>query len=388
MLPHLPARQLRSRQTTRLEPSFPPEMRTLEKLTIKGFKSIRDQTLALGQLNVFIGGNGAGKSNLVQAFRMLREVVNKNLGGYSLQSGGADVLLHFGQKHTPLMEFALTFGEADFGNGYQVKLASSAEQKLFVREEWTYYHDRRLYAGPIGQMIGANTAEATLPDEKGPVPSSVRHDLESYRVYHFHDTSSTAAAKGLAEIDDNRFLRPQADNLAAFLYWMQQKHPDHFANIRDTIRQIAPFFEEFRIEPSRLTEGKIRLEWKEKGSDAYFNAHALSDGTLRFICLATLLMQPELPAVVLLDEPELGLHPAAITLLADLLSSTSTRTQILVATQSVTLVNQFTPECVWTVDREDSQSVFRRLSQADMTAWLDHYALGELWEKNILGARP
>jgi predicted ATPase len=190
------------------------------------------------------------------------------------------------------------------------------------------------------------------------------------------------------DVEDNRFLRPQAENLAPFLYWLQQKKPDHFATIQDTIRQIAPFFDEFRLAPSRLNEAKIRLEWKEKGSDTYFNAFALSDGTLRFICLATLLLQPELPVVVLLDEPELGLHPAAITLLADLLSSAATRTQVIVATQSVTLVNQFEPEQVWTVDREDNQSVFRRLSTQTMDAWLNDYALGELWEKNVLGARP
>ena len=154
------------------------------------------------------------------------------------------------------------------------------------------------------------------------------------------------------------------------------------------MRQIAPFFERFNLEPSRLAPDKIRLEWKEKGNDAYFNASSFSDGTLRFLCLTTLLLQPQLPAVVLLDEPELGLHPAAVTLLADLLSSAATRTQIIVATQSVTLVNLFEPESVWTVDRADSQSVFRHLSQQDMSTWLDDYGLGEMWEKNILGARP
>src|SRR5208283_1837977 len=197
-----------------------------------------------------------------------------------------------------------------------------------------------------------------------------------------------AAVKGTADVEDNRYLRPQAENLAAFLYWMQQRQPDHFANIQDTLRQIAPFFEEFRLAPSKLNESKIRLEWKEKGSDAYFNASSLSDGTLRFICLATLLLQPELPKVVLLDEPELGLHPAAISLLADLLSSTATHTQVLAATQSVTLVNQFQPEEVWAVDREEGESVFRHLSKQDMSAWLEAYGLGELWEKNLLGARP
>ncbi len=106
------------------------------------------------------------------------------------------------------------------------------------------------------------------------------------------------------------------------------------------------------------------------------------------MCLATLLLQPILPTVMLLDEPELGLHPAAISLLADLLESASERTQVLVATQSVTLVNQFTQESVWVVERTDRQSIFQHLESADMSAWLENYSLGELWEKNILGGRP
>ncbi|MEO7412493.1 MAG: AAA family ATPase [Opitutaceae bacterium] len=363
-------------------------MRTLEELTIKGFKSIREQTLKLGKLNVFIGGNGAGKSNLVQAFRFLREIVNKNLAGYVLQSGGADALLHFGQKRTQEMRVRLTFGSGGTGNGYELVLAPNNEDTLFVREEWTYYHDRNRFKSGTGTMIGRNSPEAKLPDDTSPVPSYVRRDLESYRVYHFHDTSNTAAVKLTGQLDDNRFLRSDAANLAAFLYFLKQKHPETLRNIEDTIRQIAPFFESFQLEPSRNNAERIRLEWREKASDAYFNASALSDGTLRFICLATLLMQPQLPAIVLLDEPELGLHPAAIVLLADLLTSAATRTQVIIATQSVGLVGQFSHEDVWTVDREDGQSVFKHLAKEDLSGWLEGYSLGELWEMNRLGARP
>jgi predicted ATPase len=212
--------------------------------------------------------------------------------------------------------------------------------------------------------------------------------MDSLRVYHFHDTSDTAAVKVPGELEDNRVLRSQAENLAAFLYWMQQKKPDHFASIQDTLRQIAPFFDEFRLAPSKLNENKIRLEWKEKGSDAYFNASSLSDGTLRFICLITLLLQPELPPVILLDEPELGLHPSAIGIVADLLKAASVSSQVIVATQSVTLVNQLSARDVIVVDREQEQSVFRRLDEVALKGWLADYALGELWEKNVLGGRP
>jgi predicted ATPase len=257
-----------------------------------------------------------------------------------------------------------------------------------IAEETAYYHERKHYSEPYVREIAFSSKESKLKTENHICAREAMSDLDSYRVYHFHDTSDTAAVKDMCDVEDNRVLRPQAENLAAFLYWMQEKQPDHFENIQDTLRQIAPFFEKFRLAPSKLNEGKIRLEWKEKGNDAYFNASSLSDGTLRFLCLATLLLQPKLPMVVLLDEPELGLHPAAVALLADLLSSAATRAQVIVATQSVTLVNQFEPDSVWAVDRHDNQSVFRHLSQADMTTWLDDYGLGELWEKNILGARP
>jgi predicted ATPase len=364
-------------------------MRKLETLTVRNFKSIREQTLELEALNVFIGGNGSGKSNLIEVFRFLREIVEQNLAGYTAKKGGADTLLHFGRKHSASMEIRVEFGEGVKSDGYKVTFTGTDADELVIVAETssnrekaalgstTYYHD-----------VSANTRESRLSSDTVLSAFRITRDLANYRVYHFHDTSDTAPAKGTGDVDDNHFLRPQADNLAAFLYLLQETQPDSFANIRDTVRQIAPFFQDFQLAPSRLNPSKIRLEWKERGSDTYFNASSLSDGTLRFICLATLLLQPQLPPLILLDEPELGLHPAAIALLADLLSSAASRTQVIVATQSVTLVNQLTPEQVWAVDRTGQQSVFRHLSTADMADWLDDYALGELWEKNLLGARP
>lgn len=364
-------------------------MRTLEKLTIRNFKSIREQTLALGPLNVFVGGNGAGKSNLIEVFRFLREIVSQNLAAYTAKKGGADTLLHFGRKRSPEMAFDLEFGDREASNRYFFKLQGTVDDTLVIAGELVSVHDQ------VTEQCSYFSTSYPFSSESGLKRMSddaraqeVLRDLENCWVYHFHDTSDTAAVKGASDVEDNRVLRPQAENLAAFLYWMQQKRPDHFTNVQDTLRQVAPFFEEFRLAPSKLNESKIRLEWKEKGSDAYFNASSLSDGTLRFLCLITLLLQPELPTIILLDEPELGLHPAAVTLLADLLASASTRAQIIAATQSVTLINQFKPDDVWAVDRTDNQSVFKRLSEEDMSLWMDDYALGELWEKNVFGARP
>lgn len=364
-------------------------MRTLERLTIKGFKSIQRQTLVLDSLNVFIGGNGVGKSNLIGVFRLLQAAINQGLVSYVSERGGADGLLHFGRKKTPMMDLRFDLGELSPGHhfNYSLLLKSTDDNLLFVQDESieTEFPD-----GDIGFTLNNAKIESRLKSEGDALSRDVFKKLNSFRVYHFHDTSEIAPMKAACSVDDNRFLRPHAENLAAFLYYLQERQPDHFRLIEDTIRQVAPFFGEFRLSPSRLNEEQIKLEWHEKGSDTYFNAGAFSDGTLRFICLVTLLLQPadSLPSVILLDEPELGLHPAAISLLADLLTSASQHCQLIVATQSVTLVNQFTPEQVWTVERDGKQSVFRKLSEKDSSDWLDDYSLGDLWEKNLIGARP
>jgi predicted ATPase len=363
-------------------------MRTLESITIRNFKSIREQSLKLGRLNIFIGGNGSGKSNLIGAFHFLNRIVSGELQTYTGVAGGADSILYFGRRRSSSLSVELQFQEAEHANRYRFELLPTEEDRFVFTDEWVFYQHKPTYDSPMGIFLGAGHAESRLGSAEERVAKYVRDDLGSYRIYHFHDTSASARVKQTADVHDNRQLRTDAGNLPAFLYRLQQKHTEHFRNVEDTVRQIAPFFEGFHLEPSRLNPDKIQLEWKERGNDSYFNANALSDGTLRFICLATLFLQPNLAPVILIDEPELGLHPAAIALLAGLLRSASTRTQVLVATQSVTLVDQFTPEEVWVVEREQGESLFRHLNQADMSAWLEDYSLGELWQKNIFGGRP
>lgn len=327
-------------------------MARLDRIRIAGFKSIRDQTVELRPLNVLIGANGSGKSNFIGVFRLLHEIVKDRLQLYVARSGGADRLLHFGRKVSEQLGLELVFGTTS----WRCVLVPTSSDSL------------------TGQSLEGSVSVDAL--------------LDSWQVYHFQDTSEAAKVKQTADLHDNTYLRSDAANLAPFLYRLQETRPDVYRNIEDVIRMVAPFFGAFNLQPDRLNRDKIRLEWQELGSDAYFDAHSLSDGTLRFICLATLLLQPELPSILLLDEPELGLHPYAITILADLLRSAATRTQVVVSTQSVTLVNQLSPEDVLVVDRVDGASVFRRLTENEIATWLDDYALGELWEKNILGGRP
>jgi len=387
-----------ARLTFRFEQNLVPQellkqpqhtMRQLKSLTVQGYKSIRDQTLNLNRLNVLIGGNGVGKSNLIGVFKFLRDVYDGNLQT-TVGRSGANALLHFGRKVTPSLSINTCFKEegTTYENLYHIKLVPTDSDGLIFALEDAGFHNTGTHPQPKWVHLGKGHNEALLAQGSTRIVNWVKDDMASYRVYHFHDTSEGALVKQTGMIDENHFLRADAGNLAAFLFWMKGKHPDRLQAIEDVVRQITPFFERFELTPLRSNEEKIRLEWREIGSENYFNAHQFSDGTLRFICLATLLLQPDLPRMVLLDEPELGLHPAAIVLLVELLRAASQRTQLLVSTQSVTLINQLDAQEVWVADRIEGATVFNHLAQHDLSQWLRDYALGELWEKNVLGGRP
>ena len=293
--------------------------------------------------------------------------------------------MYFGRKETDQIEISLQFGE----NGYRCNLVPAVGDVLIFGDELISY---RGYG--FTTSIGNGHRETRLFEEsrkkpeKKTVSDYVIDALKSWRVYHFHDTSAGAKVKQKGDLNDNQVFRADASNLAAFLYFLRETKEPFYRKIVSTIRLVAPFFDDFNLRPDPFNPEKIQLEWREVGSDAYFNAHVLSDGTLRFICLATLLLQPKMPSTILIDEPELGLHPYAITMLASLLRSAATQTQVIVSTQSVPLVNQFQPEDIIVVDRDDHQSTFRRLVEKELEGWLDGYGMGDLWEKNVLGGRP
>ena len=359
----------------------------LRYLTIRGYKSIKDTRLVLNPFNVMIGANGAGKSNLISLFHLIDRVVENSLELYVGQCGGADTILHFGQKVTGKMSVILDFG----GEGYRFSLVPAHDNGLVFSQEEYFYREAGT-GKPCTVPLGKGYKEARIRDaaqeDKGEPAAHIVEMIKNQGIYHFHDTGDTSAIKQLCNINDNAFLKPDASNLAAYLFLLQKLHPRHYRKIIDTIRLAAPFFNEFKLRPHPFNDQFIRLEWSEKGTSAYFNAHSLSDGTLRFICLATLLLQPQLPSTILIDEPELGLHPYAITLLAALLKKVTAKTQVIIATQSAGLVNQLSPEDIIVVEREERQSIFKHLDKDDIENWLEEYGLGDLWEKNIIGGRP
>ena len=355
----------------------------LDRITLKGFKSIREMELDLTPLNVLIGPNGAGKSNFIGVFKLLNQMVEGNFQNTIARSGGAGTFLHFGAKLTERIEVELRVGN----NAYYCAWAPTADGSLFFEKEQGFFWGNSVDRHP--SPLGTGHKESNLTPNASQINKYVFNALKSWKVYHFHDTSDTAKVKSIGDINDNIYLRSDASNLAAFLYGLKYgSFKSYYEAIRDQVRQVAPFFDDFILRPDPANENKIRLEWRERGSDYPFMAYHLSDGTLRFICLATLLLQPRPPDTILIDEPELGLHPYAITVLTSLFRGLSSKIQLIISTQSVPLVNQLQPEDILVVDRIDGQSKFHRLKPEEMSDWLDDYGLGDLWEKNLLGGRP
>ena len=347
-------------------------MSSLDWISIRGFKSIKyAKCLRLGRVNVLIGSNGSGKSNFIDAFSLMRAISKGQLQSYVGRAGGAEIFLHFGSKTTHFIALEVSFdgGQSD----YKVDLSPTSDDSLCPDSE---------------TGSGAGDHEALMSGQ-GPW-SQIRKNIAGWRVYHFHDTGITSPMKKTSDLDDNRGLRPEGENLASYLYFLRKKHTESYGLIRRTVRIVAPFFDDFQLKPQALNENKIRLEWRHRGSDAYFDASSLSDGTLRFIALATLLMQPASlrPSLILLDEPELGLHPYAITILASLVKQASVETQVILATQSPILLDHFEPEDVLVADRADGATKITRLESDKLRSWLNDYSLGQLWEKNEFGGRP
>ena len=356
----------------------------INRIQIENFKSIRELDLELQPINILIGANGVGKSNFIGFFKLLKNIYDRNLQIYISDEGSSDDLLYFGTKNSDFLSGRIQFNGA---NAYKFMLRPDQQDKLYFENEETEFQGAN-YKTPYTESLGSGHKESKLITTNSKITTHVKRYMESFRIFHFHDTSKTAKIKKPGEINDNSFLREDGSNLAAYLYLLKEKNPKDFKRIEMVIQSVAPYFEKFNLQPDRLNPEKIRLEWKEKGSDAYFNGKHISDGTLRFMALTTLLLQPEAPQIIIIDEPELGLHPFAINKLAGLIKKASIKTQIIISTQSVNLVDNFEPEDIITVDRSDNQSVFKRQNTVELHDWLNDYSISDLWNKNVIGGRP
>jgi len=355
----------------------------LNRLILKGYKSIKQTDIELNNLNVFIGANGAGKSNFISFFKLLNAIINEQLSIFVPKNGFAEAFLHYGRMHTQAIEAQLELGT----HGYQFRLEPTNDNRfIFINELLT--SQRETQKSSITHL-GVGHSESNLAKfYDNNLAHAIMSIIKHWQVYHFHDTSRTAYKKQVGSIHDYAYLREDASNLAAFLYKLKLKHDKQYRAICMNVQKVAPFFGDFVLEPTLEDSSSIFLKWREKGGDFPFTAQHLSDGTLRFICLATVLLQPQPPTTIIIDEPELGLHPFAINILGGLIRTLSKSNQIILSTQSVNLLDQFQTEDVIVTQRINEVSLFNRLKAAELEKWLEEYSLSELWEKNYLKGRP
>ena len=356
----------------------------LRKVTIRGFKSIKDSTVELSTINVLIGPNGSGKSNFISALYFLQNILEKNLAE-TVSRIGLPALLYNGPKTTKEISMEFTFGD----NSYGFALGPNENGGLIFTEEYYGWGDGRW---PVKRSIPFGTESEFEKGVSNGIDSYVKPVLaaRNWRVYHFHDTSANSSMKQVGYMSDVVSLHHDASNLAPFLYLLRNSYPTEYRNIVSTVRYVAPFFWDFVLEPNPENGELIRLRWKQVGCDEVFGVNQLSDGTLRFICLSVLLLQPDnlQPSTIILDEPELGLHPSAISMLSDLIRKASMKKQIIVSTQSTELLDNFDSGDVIVAEIGPSGSVYRRLTEGELKDWLKEYTLSDIWKKNIIGGLP
>ena len=367
----------------------------LRHIAIKGFKSIDADiglSLPLGNITVLLGANGSGKSNLVSFFNMLNFMTTGALGQYVGQQG-ASRLLFYGPKKTESISFELQFEDASPVDTYSASLSYGLPDRLFASEKFSFENNGLNI--PEQYVLKTNDTASGVKEDSRDISKFVYSLLSDIRTYQFHDTSDSAKIKDRGYVDDAKYLRHDAGNLAAFLK-MLQGHPryaKYYARIVRHIQRVMPQFGDFDLESIPGNKDYVRLNWKDSsGSDYLFDPHQISDGSLRFMALATLLLQPPdlLPKFIVLDEPELGLHPAAIAEFSGMVKIASQHAQVLLATQSTRLIDEFSPEELVIVERDENRncSVFKKLNIEELSDWLARYSLSELWEKNVLGGRP
>ena len=353
----------------------------MNSIEIKGYKSIKNQTIQLRPINILIGANGSGKSNLLSFFTFVRNLYARNLQAFVSLNGGMDAFLFQGRKVTEQMYAKLDFST----NAYSFTLAAG-QDKFIVTEENLWYEHNPYF--PNAHNIASFAGESKLQYNTTPRAEYIRQYLRELQKYHFHDTGEKSPFTNVSNIDTGvHFLYPRGENIAAFLYGINKNNAIVYNRIVRTIQSVAPYFHDFLLKPD--TEGNIALQWEDKFGVVY-GVHDLSDGTIRFIALTTLFLQPQLPQTIIIDEPELGLHPFAIAKLAGMIKSASQRgCQVIAATQSTDLIGHFDPEDILTVDQVNGESVYNRLSAEQLGEWLDDYTLDDLWKRNIItGGQP
>jgi predicted ATPase len=362
----------------------------VKSFTIRGYKSIKSiEGFVPHSLNILIGPNGAGKSNFISFFKFLSWMLNSDgkLQEHVAYLGGANDILHDGVDISKSIDALLQIETSSGINEYSFSLMFAKPDKLVFREEKYRFTSNRMNGETTWSSCGVGHEEAHLPSVSNMTATTILNLLRKLIVYQFHNTSDTAPMRLKWSVSDGRWLKQNGENLGSFLFRLQNEEKPYYSRIVKFIRLVLPFFDDFELYNEF---GHILLRWKEKGTNKVFNAGQASDGMLRTIALISLLAQnpKDLPTVLFLDEPELGLHPSAIDAVAGLIKTASSHCQVFVATQSISLVNNFELDDLVVIDRKSRSSEYSRPDSEKLQLYLEEFSTGQIWEKNIIGGRP
>ena len=364
----------------------------IESIHVKGFRSLADVKLDnIPNPMVLLGANGTGKSNVLRFFEMLRETYQHGLTRFVLRRGGADDQLFGGQRETTRIHACVRFRTSPGVNDLSFSLSCNDGDRLAIEnEEFRFEPDD----GRGGYSYGPHDAGfesvfcKIVPSPGGhPRAKAAIGFLRDCALYQFHDTSRDAPIKKRWDVEDSHRLLEHGGNLGPILLRLREHHPTKYGLICRRIRLVLPEFDDFQLEEEY---GKTILRWRGKNTDKTLGAHLTSDGSLRVFCLLTLLSLPDevLPRIILLDEPELGLHPFATSLISSMVKSLSRRCQVIVATQSPHFVDAFGLDEIVVLEMRDGKTEAKRFKEEDFSQWLDDHTSGQLWWSNLLGGYP
>jgi predicted ATPase len=361
----------------------------LSSIRLKNILSFRDASLDLRPLNVLIGPNGVGKSNLIEVIGLLKAAptdLNRALAGgvqewlSKLKDAPPVAQIEYETAH-PRCVYSLSFTNAERSLTIREELLQDVESKTvyFRRDTGTVSIDGA--KDPIAPDRSV-FSDFKMPGDKTPI-TRLGKEFERIRTYTDFNTGPRSQARsGVSATMPGGILDEDGANLAMALNDIDRNQSSR--RIKEFLSQFNEGYEDLKT--SIVENGILQTHIVERSLSAPVRATRLSDGTLKFLCLLVVLFNPTAPSLVCIEEPELGLHPDALRLVAEALREAAERMQIIVTTHSKELVDALAPEDIVVCERDfDDGTHLERLSREKLNLWLDTYSLGELWRKGEIG---
>ena len=383
-------------------------MNSFERITIEGYRRLFNVQVDMRDrpLTVMIGANGVGKTSLLEIFSLLAASANAQLANKISELGGLPDIITRDRTNSITISLSMSvpgYAPLDYqlevalkGFTYEIALETLTENNPLVLEPFKHIDSRGLdvkyFNTEDGVLLRPNWDHNPLETSLAQVPKmyqepeNLRKRLASCTFYGALNVAPKSPVRLPQSMRPTSLPGANGEDLVSCLYYLRETDPERFEIIEDTLTAAFPDFERLGFPP--VAAGTITMTWKDKNFSKPIYMHQLSEGTLRFIWLITLLQSPGLTAVTLIDEPEVSLHPELLRLLADMMREASQKTQLIVATHSDRLIRFLNPEEVLVCDAEDGLTTMRWGDSFNLEHWLEEYSLDQVWAMNLMGGRP